>query len=165
MVKRKLENNEMAAFGSGCFWHSQRAFDSLKGVIKTEVGYMGGDEENYPSPSYKQVCSGKTGYIEVVNIEFNPGIVSYKELLKKFWSIHDPTQVGRQGPDVGEEYKSVIFYYNEKQKELAEKSKQAEQKNHKKPIVTEILQAKTFFKAEEYHQKYLDKKGLDVCPV
>ncbi len=151
---KKMET-EKATFGAGCFWHIEEEFRKVKGVIRTTVGYMGGDIKN---PSYEQVCSNKTGHIEVCNVEFNPGITSYQNLLDIFWKIHDPTQRDRQGPDIGTQYKSVIFYHSEKQKSLAIKSKQEAQKRYKKDIMTEIRPVKEFYKAEEYHQKYIMKR-------
>ena len=147
---------EKATFAAGCFWGIEEAFRKIKGVKKTTVGYMGGTFEN---PNYEDVCTGMTGHAEVVEIEYDPGLVSYEDLLNKFWDMHDPTQVNRQGVDVGSQYRSIIFYYDEKQKKIAEKSKHilAESKKFKKPIATEIKEAETFYKAEEYHQKYFEK--------
>lgn len=159
---------QKATFGAGCFWHVQKDFDEVKGVVKTTVGYMSSDEEKSkkcPDPTYKEVCSDKTGYVEVCEVEYNPKRISFEELLKVFWEIHNPTQKNRQGWDIGSQYKSAIFYYTPKQKEIAEESLKSEQKNHEKEIVTEILPAKKFFKAEEYHQKYLEKKGLPSCRI
>jgi peptide-methionine (S)-S-oxide reductase len=147
---------EIATFGAGCFWGVQDKFDGVKGVVKTTVGYMGGHLEN---PTYEDVCTDKTGHTEVVQVEFNPNIVSYEELLDVFWDIHNPTQLNRQGPDIGSQYKSKIFYYDEKQRIAAEKSKEKLQKSgrFKRPIVTEIAKVKEFYKAEEYHQHYFKK--------
>jgi peptide-methionine (S)-S-oxide reductase len=147
---------EIATFGAGCFWGVEAAFMKTKGVISTTVGYMGGELEN---PTYEDVCTNKTGHAEVVKIEFDSSIISYDELLDVFWTIHDPTQINQQGPDIGSQYRSVIFYHDEEQKNKAEKSKiQLEgSKQYLKPIATEITKAKTFYKAEEYHQKYLQK--------
>ncbi len=155
-------NKELATFGAGCFWHVEEEFRKLNGVINTTVGYSGGSTKN---PTYQEVCTGKTNHVEVCQIEFNPKIISYEKLLEKFWEIHNPTELNRQGPDVGSQYRSVIFYHNESQKELAEKSKKEQQEGYKKEIVTEITKAKEFYKAEEYHQKYLSKKGLSACPI
>jgi len=148
----------------GCFWHSQEAFRPLKGVISTTVGFMGGTKEN---PSYEDVLTHTTGHVEVVHIEFDPEQITYEELLKVFWEKHDPTQLDRQGPDIGENYRSVIFYHSPEQKSAAEKSKEKLQKSGKydKPIVTVIEPASRFYKAEEYHQKYLAKRGLSTCPI
>lgn len=144
---------QKATFGAGCFWGPEEVFGKVKGVISTKVGYMGGTVEN---PSYEKVCSGRTGHAEVVQIEFDPAKVSYKELLIIFWKIHDPAQLNRQGPDIGRQYRSVIFYHNEEQRKLAEQSKP-------KNAVTEIVPATKFYKAEEYHQKYLQKGKGRVC--
>jgi peptide methionine sulfoxide reductase msrA/msrB len=146
---------QQATFGAGCFWHVQEEFDKVKGVKETAVGFAGG---TVPDPSYELVCGGNTGHAEVVHIKYDPKQVSYDELLKVFWLIHDPTQLDRQGPDVGKQYRSAIFYYNDGQKAAAEKSKQAEQKKYKQPIVTEIVPAADFFRAEEYHQRYMQKQ-------
>ena len=150
---------EKATFGAGCFWGVQKEFNKIKGIVNTTVGYMGGNLKN---PTYKDVCTNKTGHIEVVQIEFDPKIVNYEKLLELFWKIHDPTQFNRQGPDIGTQYKSIIFYHNEKQKIIAEKSKEKLQKSNKfkKPIATEIKPLDIFYKAEEYHQNYLEKNKI-----
>lgn len=142
---------EKAIFSAGCFWGVQAAFDKINGVIKTTVGYTGGSLKN---PSYEDVCSNKTGHAESILIEFNPKMVSYEELLKIFWKIHDPTQLNRQGFDIGAQYRSAIFYYNKKQKNLALKSVKEIQRNYKDKIATEIKKASKFYPAEDYHQKY-----------
>ena len=152
---------EIATFGAGCFWGVEAAFQKIKGVIKTNVGYMGGIKKN---PSYEDVCTDETGHAEVVQIKFDNKIVTYEELLDVFWKIHDPTQLNRQGFDFGTQYRSVIFYHNKKQKILAENSKNKQEK-FKKPIVTEITTAKEFYKAEEYHQNYLKKQGKTSCKL
>jgi len=152
---------EIATFGAGCFWGVEAAYQKINGVIKTIVGYMGGTTKN---PSYEDVCTDKTGHAEVVQVQFNNKIVKYEELLDVFWKIHDPTQLNRQGFDIGTQYQSVIFYHNEKQKILAEKSKNKQEKS-KKQIVTEIVPAKEFYKAEEYHQNYLKKQGRASCKM
>lgn len=146
---------ERATFGAGCFWGVEAEFKKIQGVQATQVGYMGGTLEN---PTYEQVCSDKTGHVEVVRIEFDPNIVSYRELVKIFWNIHDPTQLNRHGPDKGTQYKSVIFYHNKDQKRTAlELKKELERlKKFSKPIVTEIRAAKEFYLAEKYHQNYLE---------
>jgi peptide-methionine (S)-S-oxide reductase len=153
---------ETATFGAGCFWHVQLAFDNLKGVVETEVGYMGGHMNN---PTYDDVCTDETGHVEVCQVEFDPKQISYNEILDAFWKCHDPTQVDRQGPDYGTQYRSVVFYHSAGQKELAEKSKKALDKSGKlaKPVATAIEPAKTFYKAEDYHQKYLSKRGRFTC--
>lgn len=145
-----------ATFGAGCFWGVEASFMKLDGVISTKVGYMGGNIEN---PTYEQVCSNKTGHIEVVQVEYDPNMISYEELLYYFWKIHDPTQKNRQGPDVGTQYKSVIFYHDEKQRNIAEKSKEELSNSNKfqNKIQTEIKPVEEFYKAGEYHQKYFQK--------
>lgn len=155
---------EKATFGAGCFWHVEEEFRKVKGVIATQVGYMGGWKEN---PTYEEVCSKSTGHAEVVEVTFDPAVVSYEQLLELFWDIHDPTQLNRQGPDIGTNYRSAIFYHSPQQKEEAEKSKEQEQKKRRytRPIVTEITPAATFWRAEEYHQQYLYKKGMSSCAI
>jgi peptide-methionine (S)-S-oxide reductase len=154
---------EKATFGAGCFWHVEEAFRNLKGVLTTTVGYMGGTLQN---PSYEDVCTDKTGHAEVVEIHFDPKKISYDDLLTVFWYIHDPTTKNRQGPDVGTQYRSVIFYHTPEQKTAAEQSKRnlEQSKKHKNKIITEIIKAMTFYPAEEYHQHYLAKQGLATCP-
>lgn len=149
-----------ALFGAGCFWGVEAAFCEIPGV-KTEVGYSGGDFDN---PIYEDVCSNKTGHAEVVLIKYDPKKINYEKLLDVFWQTHDPTTLNRQGADVGSQYRSVIFYFDEKQKDLAEKSKKRlNEEKYQGKIVTEILPAKKFWRAEEYHQQYLKKKGSNVC--
>ncbi len=160
-TEQKTEKNmnenkfEKATFGSGCFWCTEAIFEQLEGVIDVVSGYSGG---TVPNPTYKQVSSGTTGHAEVCQITFDPEVISYDELLKVFWSTHDPTTLNRQGNDVGTQYRSVIFYHNEKQKELAEqyKRKLDEAKIFPDPIVTEISPFKHFYKAEDYHQNYYE---------
>lgn len=149
---------QLAMFAAGCFWGIEEKFRKVKGVISTTVGYSGGD---YPDPTYKNVCSGKTGHAEVVQLEYDPSIISYEDLLDIFWEIHNPTSLNRQGWDVGTQYRSAIFYYTEDQKKKAEHSKKRleESGKYKKPVVTEIKPAKEFYRAEEYHQKYIQKKS------
>jgi len=153
-----------AAFGAGCFWHVEAAFSQVEGVVETEVGFMGGHSRN---PSYAEVCTGRTGHAEVVHLRYDPSVVSYDQLLDVFWEIHDPTALNRQGMDVGEQYRSVIFFYDDQQKRIAEASKETLQKSrkHRKPIVTQVLPASDFHRAEEYHQKYFEKKGKLSCRV
>ena len=153
---------QKATFGAGCFWHVEEAFRKVKGVTSTTVGYMGGTLKN---PTYEDVCSDKTGHAEVVQVEYDPSKISYGKILGVFWSIHEPTTLNRQGPDVGTQYRSVIFYHNEEQKKLALKSKESLEKSgkYKNNIVTEIRPASEFYRAEEYHQRYLEKKGLSRC--
>ena len=156
----KNKKTKIAIFGAGCFWGVEEAFRTTKGVVSTQVGYSGG---SYEKPSYEDVCSGITGHTEVVKVEYNSDKISYKELLKVFWEIHNPTQINRQGPDIGSQYLSVIFYFDEAQKKDAQSSLKEEQKNHDRPIATKIEKAKEFYKAEEYHQKYVMKTGRKVC--
>ena len=146
-----------ALFGAGCFWGIEEYFRKLKGVKKTCVGYSGGSLSN---PNYNDVCTGKTEHAEVVLIEYDEIILSYDELLNHFWRCHDPTQINRQGLDIGTQYRSVIFYYSAEQKQVAENSKKEFQKNVSEPIVTEVSEAKEFFLAEDYHQCYIKKKNL-----
>jgi len=158
-MKRTIEK---AMFGAGCFWGIEESFRKLRGVLKTEVGYSGGHAKN---PKYEQVCTDLTGHAEVVKIKFDPNIIDYNQLLDKFWEIHDPTQLNKQGPDIGSQYRSAIFYFNKSQLNASIKSKAEHQKKLKNKIVTEILPASEFYKAEEYHQKYLMKKGLSECHI
>ena len=151
---------DIATFGAGCFWGVEAAFQKLKGVTKTTVGYMGGALKN---PTYEQVCTNTTGHAEVIQIQFNSEKISYKQLLDVFWELHDPTQLNRQGPDMGTQYRSVIFYHTNEQKKLSEETREKQQKNYKKKIVTEITSAREFYPAEKYHQKYLEKHGLSHC--
>ena len=144
-------------FGAGCFWGIEEYFRKLKGVKKTCVGYSGG---NLSNPNYKDVCTGKTEHAEVVLIEYDELILSYFELLNHFWGCHDSTQTDGQGLDIGTQYRSVIFYYSDEQKQVAENSKKEFQKNISRPIVTKVSQAKEFFLAEDYHQCYIQKKNL-----
>ncbi len=145
---------EKAMFGAGCFWGVEETFRQLKGVITTEVGYAGGLTQN---PSYEQVCSHITGHAEVVEVIFDPKIISYEDLLTVFWQCHDPTTSNRQGPDIGSQYRSVIFYYSPEQEQKAQDSKDNLQKKMSQSIVTQILPAPEFYKAEEYHQGYIKK--------
>lgn len=150
--------------GIGCFWGVEAEFRKLKGVLNTSVGYTGGSTKN---PTYKDVCSNSTGHAEVVQIDFDPRIIAYEELLNTFWSIHNPTTINRQGPDIGSQYRSVIYYINEEQKDNA-LSKLEELDNSKKfkdPIVTEIEPANEYYIAEDYHQQYFEKRGLASCHI
>jgi len=151
-------------FAAGCFWGVEASFMKLKGVESTTVGYMGGKTEN---PSYKEVCTDKTGHAEVVQIEYNPDKIKYKELLDIFWNIHDPTQKNRQGVDIGTQYRSAIFYHNKDQKNIAEKEKKKLEKSgkYKKKIETDIKPAENFYRAEEYHQKYFEKNRIKGCRI
>lgn len=144
------------------FWHVEEKFRKVKGVVNTIVGYMGGTIKN---PTYEQVCTDKTGYAEVVQIEYDPDEITYESLVNIFWSIHDPTQLNRQGPDIGTQYRSVIFYHDYDQKNTAIKSKSEQEKKNKKRIVTEISKATIFYKAEDYHQRYLEKRGIFSCKI
>ena len=153
-----------AAFGAGCFWGVEAAFREVSGVQETAVGYQGGTVKN---PSYEDVCSGRTGHAEVVHVEYDPAEVSYDKLLELFWAEHDPTTPNRQGPDVGTQYRSVIFYYTPAQKAAAEASKAKLEASgrFKRPIVTQIVAAPDFYRAEEYHQRYLEKRGQRSCAL
>ena len=155
---------EKAIFAAGCFWGVEAYFKRLKGVLNTEVGYCGGKTEN---PTYELVCTGTTGHAESVLIEFDNEKISYEELLEHFWKIHDPTQLNRQGADIGTQYRSAIFYLNEEQKEKAIKSKEQQENSgkYKYSIVTQIALATKFWPAEEYHQDYLDKNPNGYCHV
>ena len=154
----------LATFWAGCFWGVEEAFRTLKGVTKTTAGYSGGKKKN---PTYEEVCSDETGHAEVVQVEYDPELVSYEKLLNVFWTNHNPTQLNRQGWDVGTQYRSVVFYHDDEQKKIAEKSKKELEKSKKwdKPIVTSIEPAKEFYPAEEYHQKYLFKRGKESCHI
>jgi peptide-methionine (S)-S-oxide reductase len=158
---RKTQH-ELATFAAGCFWGVEEAFRHLPGVIHATVGYAGGRTKN---PTYEEVCTGTTGHAESVQVEYDPAKISYEELLKVFWESHDPTTLNRQGPDIGEQYRSLIFYHTPEQKKLAEKSKAELEKSgtYRKPIVTEVVPAREFFRAEEYHQQYLEKTGRTTC--
>jgi len=151
-------NTEIATFGTGCYWCTEAQFQLLKGVEKVESGFSGGHVDH---PTYKQICYGNTGHAEVINIHYDPDVISYDELLEAFWASHDPTTLNRQGNDVGTQYRSVIFYHNEEQKQKAEdyKKKLSEEKIWKDPIVTEIAPFKKFYKADDYHQNYFNENG------
>lgn len=148
-----------ATFGAGCFWSVEAAFRQVRGVMGAAVGYMGGWMEN---PSYRHVCTDRTGHAEVVQLEYDPNEVSYEELLEVFWEIHDPTQLNRQGADVGRQYRSVIFHHDDEQEAEAKASKARLEQGGRfqDPIVTEISPTSAFYRAEEYHQRYLEKRGL-----
>jgi peptide-methionine (S)-S-oxide reductase len=152
---------QKATFGAGCFWGVEAAFRRLAGVKETAVGYSGGSVEN---PTYKDVCTDRTGHAEVVQVEFDPKKVSFETLLETFWHSHNPTQLNRQGPDVGTQYRSVIFFHSKDQEKAALASKEKLQRTgYKSPVVTQIVPAQVFWKAEDYHQQYLAKRGLDNC--
>lgn len=153
---------EKATFAAGCFWGVEATFREVEGVVSTAAGFMGGTLEN---PSYEDVCTDTTGHAEAVQVEYDPSQVSYEQLLDVFWANHDPTTLNRQGPDCGTQYRSVIFFHTPEQEATAKASKQKleESKKYSRPIVTEITPASTFYKAEEYHQRYLEKRGLRSC--
>ncbi|HEV8131998.1 MAG TPA: peptide-methionine (S)-S-oxide reductase MsrA [Acidobacteriota bacterium] len=153
---------EKATFAAGCFWGVEAAFRQLEGVTSTQVGYTGGALEN---PTYEDVCTDRTGHAEAVELEYDPSQVSYDRLLDEFWNVHDPTTPNRQGPDVGTQYRSAIFFHTPEQRSAALVSKGNLEKSgrHKKPIITEIVPASEFYRAEEYHQQYLEKRGMSSC--
>ena len=153
-----------ATFAAGCFWGVEATFRQLPGVISTRVGYTGG---NTASPTYKEVCTDRTGHAEAVEIEYDPAKLSYDKLLEVFWENHDPTQLNRQGPDWGTQYRSAIFFHTPEQEASAKASQEQLEKSRRfsKPIVTQIVPAVTFFEAEDYHQQYLEKKGLASCHI
>ena len=151
-----------ATFGAGCFWGVEAAFRRVTGVTSAAVGYLGGTLKN---PTYHDVCAGKTGHAEVVQLEYDPSLVSHEELLNVFWSLHDPTTLNRQGPDVGTQYRSAIFFHNAEQEAVAKASKEKLQSSgrYKRDIVTEMTPASEFYRAEEYHQQYIEKRGQASC--
>jgi peptide-methionine (S)-S-oxide reductase len=153
---------EIATFGAGCFWGIEAAFSRVPGVIEAVSGYSGGRTEN---PTYKEVCTDETGHAEVVQVTYDPAKVSFENLLEVFWGLHDPTQVNRQGPDFGSQYRTAVFFHTPEQEATAKKSKAALDASgkFKRPIATEITAAGPFFRAEEYHQKYLEKRGATSC--
>lgn len=153
---------EKATFGAGCFWGVEADFRKIDGVTRSTVGYLGGTLQH---PSYEQVCTGSTGHAEVVQVEFDPDVVAYDVLLDLFWKIHDPTQLNRQGPDVGAQYRSAIFFHSPEQEKAARASKERAQDRFNRPVVTEVTEASTFYPAEDYHQRYLEKRGLTSCTV
>jgi peptide-methionine (S)-S-oxide reductase len=155
---------EKATFAAGCFWGVEATFRRLPGVTSTRVGYTGGD---FANPTYKDVCTDRTGHAEAVEIEFDPAKISYDRLLDVFWENHDPTQLNRQGPDWGTQYRSAIFFHSSEQQAAALASKQRLEESHRyrKPIVTQIVPATTFYEAEDYHQQYLEKRGLATCHI
>jgi peptide-methionine (S)-S-oxide reductase len=159
-----MSKQEKATFGAGCFWGVEVAFRQVPGVTDAVAGYLGG---TLPNPTYKDVCTGQTGHAEVVEVTYDPDRVSYDDLLNVFWSSHDPTTMNRQGPDVGTQYRSAIFYHDENQRQAAVASKEALSNSGRFPrsIVTEITPTSTFYRAEEYHQRYLEKRGLASCHV
>jgi peptide-methionine (S)-S-oxide reductase len=155
-------NIQTAAFAAGCFWGVEAAFRQIPGVVDAVSGYTGGSLER---PTYRDVCGHRTGHAEAVEVTFDPSRVSYEQLLSAFWSIHDPTQLNRQGPDVGDQYRSAIFTHSPEQMRAAIASRDAEQRNQSRPIVTQIVEAPVFWPAEEYHQRYAEKNGGAACHV
>lgn len=157
-----VENMEVATFAAGCFWGVEADFRDMDGVVDAAVGYCGGHTDK---PTYKEVCGGKTGHAEAVQVQYDPSKVSYDALLDLFWKNHNPTTLNRQGPDVGDQYRSAVFYHTPEQAALAKASKEKLAKSgvHSRPIVTEIAAAATFYRAEDYHQRYLEKRGLRSC--
>ena len=155
---------EKAIFAAGCFWGVEATFRQLPGVISTRVGYTGGNTEN---PTYKEVCTDRTGHAEAVEVTYDPAKISYDKLLETFWENHDPTQLNRQGPDWGTQYRTAIFYTTPEQEKAARASKDALEKSHRfsKPVVTQIVPEVQFFEAEDYHQQYLEKRGLASCHI
>lgn len=155
---------EIATFGAGCFWGVEAAFRRVPGVVDAVSGYSGGRRDN---PTYKEVCTDQTGHAEVVQVTFDPAKVSYEQLLEVFWKVHDPTQVNRQGPDFGKQYRTAIFFHTPEQQAMALKSKQALEASRKlhRLVATEITPAGTFWRAEEYHQRYLEKRGQESCHI
>lgn len=160
----KTTTVEKATFAAGCFWGVEAEFRQIKGVVSTQVGYTGGRTAN---PSYEEVCTDRTGHAEAVEVTYDPSRVKYEDLLNVFWTNHDPTTSNRQGPDVGEQYRSAIFYHSPAQEAAAKASKAHLEGEHrfKRPIVTQILAAGPFYRAEEYHQQYLEKRGLSTCHI
>jgi peptide-methionine (S)-S-oxide reductase len=154
-----MTSNKIAIFGAGCFWGVESAFRALDGVVEVTVGYAGGTVDQ---PTYRMVCSGKSGHAEVVQVEYDPARVSFEKLLELFWQIHDPTTLNRQGPDIGTQYRSVIFYSDERERAAAEESKRRldESGKFRRPIVTQIVPAVEFYPAEDYHQRYYEKMGI-----
>lgn len=155
---------ETATFGAGCFWGVEETFRQIPGVLDTAVGYLGGHTQN---PTYQDVCTDESGHAEVVQVTYDPAKVSYDQLLSTFWESHDPTTLNRQGPDIGTQYRSAIFFHSPEQERLARASKEKMQASgrFRRPIVTEITPASTFYRAEDYHQKYLAKRGLSHCHI
>jgi peptide-methionine (S)-S-oxide reductase len=151
---------EKATLGAGCFWGVEATYRRLAGVKETAVGYMGGKLKN---PTYKDVCTDSTGHAEVLEVTFDPEVISYHDILEVFWDNHNPTTLNRQGPDVGTQYRSAIFYHSPEQEAEAKASRDAAQARFPRPIVTEIVPATEFWRAEEYHQQYLEKRGLSQC--
>jgi peptide-methionine (S)-S-oxide reductase len=151
--------HKLAVFGAGCFWGVESAFRAVEGVVDVAVGYAGG---TVPKPNYRTVCGGKTGHAEVVQVEYDPVRISFEHLLEIFWQIHDPTTLNRQGPDVGTQYRSIVFYFDENERKAAEESKRRLDESGKlgRPVVTQIVPAAEFYRAEEYHQRYYERMGI-----
>jgi peptide-methionine (S)-S-oxide reductase len=151
--------NKIATFGAGCFWGVESAFRAVEGVVDVAVGYAGG---TVPKPNYRAVCSGKTGHAEVVQVEYDPARVSFEQLLEVFWQIHDPTTLNRQGPDVGAQYRSIIFYSDDHERIAAEESKRRLDESGRlaRPVVTQVVPAAEFYRAEEHHQRYYERSGI-----
>jgi peptide-methionine (S)-S-oxide reductase len=163
-LEETIKDMATATFAAGCFWGVEAAFRQVPGVTATRVGYTGGTTIN---PTYGQVCTDRTGHAEAVEVSYDPARVSYDELLRVFWEIHDPTQRNRQGPDVGTQYRSAIFYHDPQQEAAARASKEQLERSgvHRRPIVTEVVPAQTFYRAEDHHQQYLEKRGLATCRI
>ncbi len=159
-----MDTSKIATFGAGCFWGVEAAYRQIPGVLSTRVGYLGGTMDN---PTYRDVCSGRTGHAEVVEVKYDPSRLTYDDLLTVFWENHDPTTLNRQGPDVGEQYRSAIFYHDDEQKAVADASKEERDRSgkYRRPIVTEITPASAFYEAEDYHQQYLEKRGMSSCHI
>ena len=159
-----MDTSRIATFGAGCFWGVEAAYRQIPGVLSTRVGYLGGTMEN---PTYRDVCSGRTGHAEVVEVKYDPSRLTYDDLLTVFWENHDPTTLNRQGPDVGTQYRSVIFYHSPEQKSAAETSRRKIDTSRRfpRPVVTQIEPAPKFWRAEEYHQRYLQKRGQSHCAI
>jgi len=153
---------EKATFAAGCFWGVEASFRELPGVQDAIVGYTGGDMAN---PTYRDVCTDRTGHAEAIEVTFDPTKISYEKLLEHFWKMHDPTTLNRQGPDVGTQYRSAIFFHSPEQEKTARASKEHWQQRSSRPIVTEVVPASTFYKAEDYNQRYLEKRGLKACHI
>lgn len=157
-----MHKQNKAIFAAGCFWGVQDYFDQIPGVVETVVGYTGGHVQN---PTYEQVCTHKTGHAEAIQVVFDAEKVSFETLVRQFFRMHNPTQLNRQGPDIGDSYRSAIFYISDEQKNIAEKIKDELAPNFDKPIVTELTEVSEFYKAEEYHQKYTEKTGIGMCHI
>ena len=156
---------ETATFGAGCFWQVEAEFRNTSGVTGTRVGYVGGSTER---PTYEEVCRDRSGHAEVVEVQFDPEQVAYEDLVEKFWDLHDPTQLNRQGPDRGSQYRSAIFVHSPEQEKTALASRERAQERigrRRRPVVTEVTPASTFWEAEDYHQRYLEKRGLATCSI